>query len=358
MDIALVVHHYDRAEGTGGYVVELATRLAAEHRVTIYAAGVRTPPPDGVRIVRVPALRGRAYATVLTFPTAFAAVRKRHDIVHVQGWNASRADVVTAHIVLGAWREAAAGAGVPSPMGERWLGGWVERRERGLITRAGRVIAPSRRAAADIARCYGRSEGVTVVHHGFPAPTSLPDRNRARSQLDVPAAAFVALYAGDARKGADVALRAVAGAPGVHLMVASHSLSGPFLERARQLGVATRLHWLGALSDVRLGFAAADVLLHPTIYDTFALVVAEAMAWGVPVVVSREAGVVDLIDHQRTGWVLAPDGSDTVAALLRLRDDVAFRTRLAQAARATATGRSWDQVARETVAVYDAARRA
>lgn len=358
MDIALVVHYYDRAEGTGGYVVELATRLAAEHRVTVYAAGVRTPAPDGVRIVRVPALRGRAYATVLTFPTAFAAVRQRHDIVHVQGWNASRADVVTAHIVLGAWREAAARAGVHSPAGERWLGGWVERGERHLVTRAGRVIVPSRRAAADIARCYGRTDGVAVVHHGFPVASPLPGRDDARRSLGLPSTAFVALYVGDARKGVDSAIRAVAQAPGVHLLVASHSLSAPYLSRARELGVAERISWPGPVADVRQAFAAADVLLHPTIYDTFALVVAEAMAWGVPVVVSREAGVVDLIEHQRNGWVLAPDGSDAAAALIRLRDDAALRARLAEAARATATGRSWDHVTRETVAVYDAARRA
>src|SRR5262245_21198674 len=56
MDIALVVHYYDRSEGTGGYAVELATRFAAEHQVTVYAAGVRTPVPDGVRVVHVPAL--------------------------------------------------------------------------------------------------------------------------------------------------------------------------------------------------------------------------------------------------------------------------------------------------------------
>lgn len=357
MDIALVVHYYDRSEGTGGYVVELATRLATEHRVTIYAAGVRTPPPDGVRVVHVPALRGRAYATVLTFPIGFATVRQRHDIVHVQGWNSSRADVVTAHIVLGAWRDAAARAGVPTPMGERWLGGWVEGRERQLVVSARRVIAPSKRAAGDIARCYGRTDGVTVVHHGFPSASSLPDRADARRALGLPAGKFVALYAGDARKGAEAAIRAVAQAPGVHLLIASHSPRKAYLARARDFGVADRISWPGAVADIRQAFAAADVLLHPTIYDTFALVVAEAMAWGVPAIASREAGVVDLIHHERNGWVLGPDGTDAAAALIRLRDDPALRARLAQAAQATATGRSWDRVAQETVAVYDAARR-
>jgi UDP-glucose:(heptosyl)LPS alpha-1,3-glucosyltransferase len=354
MDIGLVVHYYDRTSGTGGYVVELATRLAREHRVTIYAAGLPTEPPAGARVVRVPALRGRAYATILTFPVAFAAVRRRHDIVHSQGWTATRADVVTAHIVLGAWRPAAARAGVRAPTGERLLGGWVEGRERGLISRARGVIAPSRRAADDIARCYGRTSGVTVVHHGFPAQASLPAREAARSNLGVPAGAFVALYAGDARKGADAAIRALTDARGVHLLVASHSRGDEYLGRARQLGLGDRVYWPPAIPDVRLAFAAADVLIHPTIYDTFALVAAEAMAWGVPVVVSREAGIADLIEHERNGWLLAPDGTGAAAALTRLREDPGLRRRLADAARETARDRTWDRVAQETLAVYEA----
>lgn len=356
MNIGLVVHYYDRAEGTGGYVVELASRLAREHQVTIYAAGVRTPPPEGARVVMVPALRGRAYATILTFPYAFAAVRRRHDVVHAQGWVTSRADVVTSHIVLAAWREAAGAAGIQPPAGERLFGGWVERRERELVgRRARRVIVPSRRAAADVERCYGRANGVHVIHHGFPGPTTLPSREDARTRLGIPAGAFVALYAGDARKGADAAMKAVAQASGVHLLVASHSQRGPYLARARALGLAERLHWPGALADIRTGFAAADVLLHPTIYDTFALVVAEAMAWGIPVVVSRDAGIADLIEHDRSGILLAPGGGDLGPALVRLRDDAALRRRLADGGRAVALGRSWDRVVEETVVVYETA---
>ncbi len=356
MDIGLVVHHYDRAEGTGGYVVELASRLARAHRVTIYAAGLRTAPPEAARVVRVPALRGRAYATVLSFPWAFAAVRGRHDIVHAQGWVAHRADVVTAHIVLGAWRQAAGAAGIRAPLGERYLGGFVEGRERRLVQGARRVIVPSRRAAADVERCYGRAAGVQVVPHGFPTPASLPDRAQARAHFGLAADGFVALYAGDARKGANAAIAALAAAPGVELLVASHSRPGPYLDEARAVGVAGRVRWPGPVADVRIAFAAADVLLHPTIYDTFALVAAEAMAWGVPVIVSPEAGIADLIEHGRSGLVLSPGGGETAATLVRLRDDPALRQRLADGARAVAARRSWDRVTDETLAVYDAAR--
>ncbi|MBI4503060.1 MAG: glycosyltransferase family 4 protein [Gemmatimonadetes bacterium] len=351
MDIALVVHNFDPASGTGGYVVELSRRFAREHQVTVYASEWSTTV-DGVRMVQVPALRGRAYATIMTFPAAFAAVRKRHDVVHAQGWVTRAADVVTTHIVLDAWRDAARQAGVIAPIGERVLGGFVTARERALVRQARAVIAPSRRAAADIASYYGRTVGVTVIHHGFPGATPLPDRAEARRQLGLPADAFVALYAGDARKGFDAAARAVAGTPSVQLLVASTSASGQYLARAHALGITERVRWAGGLADMRVAFAAADVLLHPTIYDTFAMVVGEALAYGVPVIVSREAGIADLMENGRSGWIVGADDEGTAAALRVARDDQNMRRRLAEAGRAIALHRTWDQVAADTLAVY------
>ena len=356
MDIGLVVHYYDRSEGTGGYVVELATRFAAEHRVTVYAAGVRTPVPEGVRVVHVPALRGRAYATILTFPAAFAAVRKRHDVVHAQGWVANQADVVTAHIVLGAWREKARAAGVRSAAGERWFGSIVTRREARLFGQNARhLIAPSRQVEMDVARLYGRTGPAHVIPHGFSTATPLP-KTTALSQLKLPVDRFIALYVGDARKGLLPALEATAVTPGVHLLVLSGSIAGPFLTRAGELGMADRLHWAGHLRDPAAAYSAADVLVHPTIYDTFGLVVAEAMGYGLPVIVSRAAGVSELIKHGESGWILETgSAAETATALAALARDSQVRQRLGEAGRQLAARRTWDDVAADTLSVYQAA---
>src|SRR5205807_1357771 len=124
-----------------------------------------------------------------------------------------------------------------------------------------------------------------------------PARVDARRRLGLPVEGFVALYAGDARKGLAQALRAVAAAPGVGLLVATASPRVPYLAIARAESIAGRLYWAGPLSDMRVAYAAADVLLHPTIYDTFAMVVAEAVAYGLPAIVSPEAGIADLLEH-------------------------------------------------------------
>src|SRR5205823_1066525 len=103
----------------------------------------------------------------------------------------------------------------------------------------------------------------------------------------------------------------------------------------------------GPVGDMRIAFAAADVLLHPTIYDTFAMVVAEALAYGLPAIVSPEAGIVDLLEPRRSAWVLQGADQDATAALLALRDDEAARGRLIEGGGQLAARRSWDDVARE-----------
>lgn len=358
MNIAFAAHNFDRREGTGGYVVEILTRVARQHDVTLYAAAARAPVPESVRFVRVPALRGSAYATILSFPAAFAAVRGRHDILHAQGWVTGSADVVTAHIVLAAWRRATRLAGVRTPAGERLFGGFVATREaRLLATGARAVIVPSRKAGREIAEWYGRTDGVRVVPHGFPAPGGSADRAAARRRFGLDPQAFVALYVGDGRKGLTPAIEALAAARQAHLLVVGRSPYQPFRHLAERLGVAGRVHWPANVGSVAEAYAAADVLVHATIYDTFGLTVAEAMAAGLPVIVSQEAGVAELITHGVNGWIVErPDGPTVAAAMDTLAADPGRRRALGAAARRVAAEWSWDRAAAATMAVYEAVR--
>jgi UDP-glucose:(heptosyl)LPS alpha-1,3-glucosyltransferase len=358
MNIGIVVHDYDTREGHGRYAVELVRRLAPEHRVTVYATAATEPLPEGVNFRVVPAPRRPAHATMLTFPAALAAVRTRHDVLHVQGWSAPSADVATAHIVLAAWRNAVRSARVTPGLGERLLGGLVESREAAFYReRTAAVIAPSDRVREDLARHYGRKDGVTVVPHGFPPPAAV-DHEEARRRFDLPQEGVVALYAGDARKGLDIALRAVAAVERVRLLVVSRSDLAPHQAEARAQGIAERVWWVRGLPELTPAYAAADVLLHPTIYDAFGLVVAEAMAHGVVPIVSDQAGVAELVTDRVSGWVVRPRRPEESAAALRaLATDADLRAALAAQARRVAQSRSWDDVARETLAVYDEVRR-
>jgi glycosyltransferase involved in cell wall biosynthesis len=358
VNVGIVVHNFHRLEGTGGYVWRLLPYLARRHEVTLYAARIREPVPDGVTVVEVPALMLRAATAMVTFPRAFARVRRPHDLVHTQGWVTDRADVVTAHIVLAAWRQAIAAAGMRPALGERLVSPYAQRKEARLYARGARhVIAPSRKIRDELAAHYGRTADVTVVPHGFPAariPHPAPSAQRpARKHLGLPLDVPIALYAGSLRKGFGVAVDAVAAHGTCHLAVVTRAGDPSDIERARQT-LGRRFHSLGAVSPPDDAYRAADLLVHPTIYDAFGLVVAEAMAFGVPPVVSANAGITDLIEHGVSGWVVSGDVvRGTATAIQRIVDDEALRQRLGRGALGAAQRRQWELVAEETMAVYE-----
>ena len=96
------------------------------------------------------------------------------------------------------------------------------------------------------------------------------------------------------------------------------------------------------------------MLLYPTFFDTFGMVIVEAMACGIPVVTTLRAGASDLVQQGETGWLVDdPSNIDGLAEGVRLLvNDAGLRTRMGQKARAVAEQRTWDAVADETMAVY------
>jgi len=95
----------------------------------------------------------------------------------------------------------------------------------------------------------------------------------------------------------------------------------PFRRLAGELGILNRVRFLGARRDVAPIIRTADVFAHPARFDVWGLAVAEAMASGLPVVVSRATGASELVDDH-SGRVVerANDVYELAAALDTLAD--------------------------------------
>lgn len=311
---------------------------------------------------RVPAVRANALSTVLSFPVpATVQVGTGWDIVHAQGVTTGRFNVVTAHICNAGWARAQRGAGVARTWRQRTFERVVTTLERAMYRSAdhAEVIAISHQLRSELAAYYGRVERVSVIHHGVDTALfhhATPDERAAlRMGLELPADPVIALFVGDLRKGGAVALDVLAQSEGVHLVIVSGSEPAPYRAHAESVGVADRVTFRGSVPDVERYYGAADLFLFPSAYDAFGMVVSEAMASGLPVLTSRQAGASELIHHDEDGIVVG-DATDSSAFALhvnRLARDRVARERMGLAARNTAERHTWDDVAHRTMQVYE-----
>ncbi len=124
---------------------------------------------------------------------------------------------------------------------------------------------------------------------------------------------------------------------------------------AGRLGVADRVHWLGNVADPTSLLQASDIFVLASVGEAFGLVLAEAMACGVPVVGSRSGSLTEVVEDGRTGLLCTPlDAHAFAGAIERLGRDVPLRTEMA--ARAVARVKEHftvDIMVRRTIDIYD-----
>lgn len=188
--------------------------------------------------------------------------------------------------------------------------------------------------------------GVDVDHF---RPGSPDERREARERFGLPPDAHVLLFVGHEydRKGLPLVLRVLARvADDVQLLVVGGTSS---MVEATRAGLASalggRVHFTGSMSDPRPAFHAADAFVLPSAYESYGLVVLEALACAVPVLATPTGCVPDVVVDGCNGYTLpAADEAAWVAAVDRLRElDVAS---VRAAARATAEQHTWAEIAR------------
>jgi glycosyltransferase involved in cell wall biosynthesis len=167
---------------------------------------------------------------------------------------------------------------------------------------------------------------VHTIHYGLdPASVIAPPdaRQTLRTALNIPADAPVAgsVCRLTGQKGLIDAIHAfariAAALPDAHYVIAG---DGPLrfeLEaEVRALGLVERVHFLGWRDDAHAVLAALDVLLAPSLWEGFGLVLLEAMALQVPIIATRVSAIPEVVIDGETGWLVPPQDAVALAAAL------------------------------------------
>jgi glycosyltransferase involved in cell wall biosynthesis len=360
---------------TGGgaerYSIALVEQLAARHEIHVFAQSMAHEWP-GVTYHKVSQpLRRPRWINQLWYATAtWWATRRGFDLVHSHE-NTWHGQVQTIHVLpiqynLFLGREGFASLlrwvkVVTSPRLLVYL--WLERRRyaakpgRALVVTSSTLDAIMRRTHPHVGPLLRLvTPGVAQV----PGKASAPLRSAARESLGLPQTGRCILFVGNdyQKKGLSTLLQALAQLPAdVHLAVVGDPVHIPaFRAKAVAAGVVQRVYFLGALAEVGMAYQAADCLAHPTLEDTFAMVVLEAMAHGLPVVVSapRYCGIAELLTDGFNALILqTPESPQALQALLlRALTDAALGEGLSTHAMAFAQSHRWADLARVQELIY------
>jgi len=227
------------------------------------------------------------------------------------------------------------------------------------------VICNSHMVRADVLRHFRVAEAkLHVVYNGVDLDHFHPRhrdalRTQARSALGCADGDLLFAFVGSGfeRKGLRFAIDALARSADARLRLAvagEDRDAARFAAQARAAGVADRVRLLGGVEDVRPLYAAADCFILPTLYDPFPNAALEALAMGLPVIVSRRCGAAELVRTGENGWTCE---AHDVAALTMLLGAAAAAVRdekMRAAARASAEGFGIDEMAGKLTALYAA----
>ena len=227
------------------------------------------------------------------------------------------------------------------------------------------IAAVSLRSAGILERHFGRTVA-HVIHYGvdlavFRPEARLPLRSAARQRFSFHEKEFVVLLIGNdwRNKGLPALLEAAASCAdtALKLLVVGQEDRNLYRDQIVRLGLTARIQFAGPSSDVLQFYAAADAYAGPSLEETFGLPILEAMACGLPVIVSAQAGVSELVHDGLDALVLRdPRNASELARLLRrLLNDPDLREKLGENAARTAQGITWEKNAAQTRNFLEAA---
>jgi N-acetyl-alpha-D-glucosaminyl L-malate synthase BshA len=104
--------------------------------------------------------------------------------------------------------------------------------------------------------------------------------------------------------------------------------------RIEELGISDRVRFLGQLDNMEQVMPLADLVLLPSLHESFGLVALEAMSCGTAVIATDRGGTGEFIDPGHNGFLCDPHDVDTMAETgIRLLKNDGFRQQIAEEAR-------------------------
>ena len=366
--IAVVVPKYGLVGGGERFASEITERLARNTNLDIHVfANQWVVGTNRISFHKVPMIRFPRFLRPLSFAWFASRMisRMNFDLVHSHDW-ILKGDIFSVHSVPHA--------------------GWVRdvrKRNPSLFDRA--IIAVEQRtiraggsssffpvstiAIEAFRREYATlpgqwqalAPGVDVSR--FSSPDRATCRADIRGRYGIGASDILLLFVGMnfEVKGLDTIIKGLAKAratrpeANIRLLVVGRGDESKYGKMAQSLGIAEAVTFAGTqIEGLECYYRAADIFIMLSKFDTFGMVVLEAMAAGLPVIVSSNVGAKDLVTEDINGFIL-PEHQDTDATAERIirLSNAEKRLTMGMAAEKTAAMHDWERLAEKMGKMYE-----
>ena len=380
--LAVVSPFLDKRHGSERIIIEWLSNLPDEFDLHVYSQRVEDFDESKFTWHRIPKLAGPHLLNFLWWLGANRLWRYwdgrfrslRHDLVFSAGANCLDADAICVHIVFAEYTRQVRGgmSFLRNPLWEwprllhrrLYYGISVLMEGRAYKNCETKLIVYSRKTGRELKQFYGRTDRIPVLHLGldhsvFNTTVRAALRGRAREELKLAENQFTLILVGNdwRNKGVPVLLDALAhlrDLPVVLLIVSREDQSscrGLITEKK----LDDRVLFLPPRKDIEFYYAAADAYAGPSLQESYGIPPAEAMACGLPVIVSAAAGVSEIVSDDVDAMVLDdPTDVDKLATMIRhLYEDKELRNRLGSKARETARRYTWDRNGRDLAVILE-----
>jgi len=376
LKIAVLIWDFVTTGGAERYAWEVTHRLAREHDVHVFCQNW-DPAVDGtITIHRIPnPIIKPSFLRQLLF--AFftrRALDDSFDIIHTHD-PVTRFDLLTVHCPCYRGFITAQRARIKrffvwlsvitSPRSLSYL--WIERKQF-TVRPDRRFLVVSETVQRDVQLNYGVPD--TMFSRAYPGVDyerivqilRTVDRQALRYAHGFQREDTVILFVGTEfkRKGLDTLLSALQYIPrsNVKLLVAGGGggLLERYLDKVTAMGLAKRVRFTGLVEDVFSLYAAADMFVLPTLSDPCPMAPLEAMACGLPVIMSSMpyCGTAEHVQDGEAILLADPRDPEMLAAAIQGCLDEAVRRALIAKGRALAGRLSWEETTRQTLDAYRA----
>lgn len=326
LKIAVLFRNYNKSGGGAErYCVELTERLAKIHEVHVFSQNI-LEKSDNITFHKVPQYFKRPrYLNQLLFSYYTKKLTQGvFDIIHSHD-TVTHANIYTLHVpcVKKKWIQSKDIKKILlwintllSPRKMAYL--WLENKQMKVLPNR-HFISVSEYLSRNILKNYPELNGhITIAHPGIEIQPASDEkitklRKNFREQCDIPASAFILLFVahGFKRKGLPAIIKAleILNNKDIHIVVAGSG--NPKAIEINSPTVHSNTHFIGVIKNMSELYPVADAFIHPTLGDTYGMVVLEAMSHKLPVIVSsaKYCGFSEHLDRDEAIILNNPENS-------------------------------------------------